>query len=149
MQLTPPGVGGGIPPGVEGCWLGGSTVLPPGVAPRTPQGGRRLRAPEFFLLSLDLCLREFHCFVPFGLVVVKEAGRCVRGTGFALDAPQSPPLYIKNEYFKSVRCGGRNRRAAMLSLALILLAQMSFRKKICRVPYLGGTKSGDCPQLVS
>ena len=84
-------------------------------------------------------LCSFRC-----LVVVKEAGRCVRGTGFALNAPQSPPTYIKKEYFKSVRCGGRNRRAAMLSLALILLAQMSFRKKYA----VSQRKSGDCPQLV-
>ena len=36
----PPGVGAGIPPGVEGCWLGGSTVLPPGVGVRHPLPGR-------------------------------------------------------------------------------------------------------------
>ena len=36
----PLGVGGEIPPGVEGRWLGGSTVLPLGVAPRHPLPGR-------------------------------------------------------------------------------------------------------------
>ena len=65
LGSRPPGVGAGIPPGVEGCWLGGSTTLPLGVAVRTPGAGVRLCAPELFLLSLDLCLREFHCFVPF------------------------------------------------------------------------------------
>ena len=38
--VLPRGVGGGIPLGVEGCWLGGSTVLPPGVGVRHPLPGR-------------------------------------------------------------------------------------------------------------
>ena len=40
LGLRPPGVGVEIPPGVEGCWLGGSTVLPPGVGVRHPLPGR-------------------------------------------------------------------------------------------------------------